>query len=274
MNTRHIATLLLMMLACTAAQAQRSFTQNLWEGKPIVKGKDQKDTAKVTVCLPAPEKANGRAVIICPGGGYATLSMDSEGCDWAPFFNEMGIAAIILKYRMPHGERMVPISDAEEAFRLARRNAAAWGLKTDQIGIMGFSAGGHLASTIATHSRGDAAPDFQILFYPVISMDPAITGKASHANFFGKKAKQKDELLYSNEKQVSRFTPRAFIVMSADDQTVNPMNSVNYYQALYRHDVPVSLYAYPTGGHGYGIKPTFPYHRELLMELEAWLRSF
>lgn len=130
-------------------------------------------------------------MVICPGGGYQHLAMNHEGYDWAPFFNNMGIAAIVLKYRMPHGEKDVPISDAEEAIRLVRRNAANWNINPDDVGIMGSSAGGHLASTVATHAAKDARPDFQILFYPVITMMPDITHKGSHDNLLGSNARKR-----------------------------------------------------------------------------------
>lgn len=186
----------------------------------------------------------------------------------------MGITAVVLKYRMPHGNCEVPIADAEEALKLVRRNAAAWGVKADQVGIMGFSAGGHLASTIATHSKGEARPDFQILFYPVITMMPDITHQGSHDNFLGKDAKKKDEKLYSNDAQVSRTTPRAIILLADDDRAVLPANGVNYYNELYRHDVPASLHVFPSGGHGFGIRESFKYHTEMELMLKAWLRSF
>ena len=157
--------------------AQQSYEINLWPNGPAVKSSDAGDTAKVKVFLPEKKSATGRAVVICPGGGYQHLAMNHEGYDWAPFFNNMGIAAIVLKYRMPHGEKDVPISDAEEAIRLVRRNAANWNINPDDVGIMGSSAGGHLASTVATHAAKDARPDFQILFYPVITMMPDITHK-------------------------------------------------------------------------------------------------
>lgn len=232
------------------------------------------DTAKVSVFLPKEKVATGRAVVICPGGGYQHLAMKHEGTDWAPFFNNMGIAAIVLKYRMPNGNHEVPVADAEEALRLVRRNAQAWNIKTDEVGIMGSSAGGHLASTLATHSKDDAKPDFQILFYPVITMMPDITHKGSHDNFLGKDAKKKDEKEYSNDVQVSRTTPRAFIILADDDQVVLPANGVNYYTELYRHDVPASLHVYPSGGHGFGSRENFMFHNEMQLELKAWLRSF
>lgn len=269
-----LLTFSLLLALAVSASAQKPFVVNLWQnGAPNDNG-DVADTATVKVFLPRKEEATGRAVVICPGGGYQHLAMNHEGYDWAPFFNNMGIAAIVLKYRMPHGNCDVPIADAEEAMKLVRRNANAWNIKADQVGIMGSSAGGHLASTIATHSKGDAKPDFQILFYPVITMLPDITHKGSHDNFLGKDAKKKDEKLYSNDAQVSRATPRAFIALCDDDHVVLPTNGVNYYTELYRHDVPASLHVYPSGGHGFGIRDSFKFHNEMELELKAWLRSF
>ena len=254
--------------------AQQSNEINLWPNGPAVKSSDAGDTAKVKVFLPEKKFATGRAVVICPGGGYQHLAMDHEGYDWAPFFNNMGIAAIVLKYRMPNGDKEVPISDAEEAIKLVRRNASNWNINPDDVGIMGSSAGGHLASTIATHAAKDARPDFQILFYPVITMVPDITHKGSHDNFLGSSAKKKDERDYSNDMQVTRMTPRAFIALSDDDRVVLPANGVNYYIELYRHDVPATLHVYPSGGHGWGNRDSFKYHNEMQLELKAWLRSF
>ena len=269
-----LLTFSLLLALAVSASAQKPFVVNLWQnGAPNDNG-DVADTATVKVFLPRKEEATGRAVVICPGGGYQHLAMNHEGYDWAPFFNNMGIAAIVLKYRMPHGNCDVPIADAEAAMQLVRRNANAWNIKADQVGIMGSSAGGHLASTIATHSKGDAKPDFQILFYPVITMLPDITHKGSHDNFLGKDAKKKDEKLYSNDAQVSRATPRAFIALCDDDHVVLPTNGVNYYTELYRHDVPASLHVYPSGGHGFGIRDSFKFHNEMELELKAWLRSF
>ena len=263
------------LLVCSLpSMAQKPFDLELWEGKPAVKSSDKADTARVRVYLPNAKHATGRAVVICPGGGYSHLAMDHEGYQWGAFFNNLGIAAIVLKYRMPHGKLEVPISDAEEAMRLVRRNAAQWHINPTDVGIMGFSAGGHLASTIATHAVKDAKPDFQILFYPVITMDPAFTHKGSHDNLLGSEAKKKTEEKYSNDLQVTRVTPRAFIALSDDDHSVVPANGVNYYVECYRHDVPASLHVYPSGGHGWGIRDRFKYHLEMELELRAWLRSF
>lgn len=269
-------TILAAVLAalCMPVCAQQKFEMNLWpQGAPNSNG-DAADSAKVWVYLPKKEAATGRAVVICPGGGYSHLAMSHEGHDWAPFFNNMGIAAVVLKYRMPHGNREVPVSDAEEAMRLVRRNAQSWGVDAQDVGIMGSSAGGHLASTIATQATGDAAPDFQILFYPVITMMPDITHKGSHDNFLGPEAKKKDEHKYSNDLQVSRVTPRAYIALSDDDHVVPPANGVNYYIELYRHDVPATLHVYPSGGHGWGNRDSFMFHNEMQLDLKAWLRSF
>ncbi len=254
--------------------AQKVFDMNLWQGGAPNSNGDTGDTAKVRVYLPSAKEATGRAVVICPGGGYQHLAMEHEGYQWGPFFNNMGIAAIVLKYRMPHGNPDVPLSDAEEAIRLVRRNAAQWGVNTGEVGIMGSSAGGHLASMVATRSVKDARPDFQILFYPVITMMPDITHKGSHDNLLGKEPKKKTEREYSNDIQVSRVTPRAFIALSDDDHAVLPANGVSYYTELYRHDVPASLHVFPSGGHGWGIRESFKYHVEMELMLRAWLRSF
>ena len=129
-------------------------------------------------------------------------------------------------------------------------------------------------STVATHAKGDALPDFQILFYPVITMMPDITHKGSHDNFLGEKAKKRNEQEYSSDLQVTRVTPRAFIALSDDDHTVLPANGVNYYLQLYRNDVPATLHVYPSGGHGWGNRDSFKYHNEMQLDLKAWLRSF
>nr|WP_253952441.1 alpha/beta hydrolase [Xylanibacter muris] len=247
---------------------------SLWPyGPPHGKGKSG-DTAKVWVYLPNALKATGRCVVICPGGAYQVLASGHEGHDWVPFFNNMGIAVVVLKYRMPKGDPRIPVEDAEEAMRLVRRNARKWNIDPAKVGIMGSSAGGHLASTVATRSKGDAAPNFQILFYPVITMDPSFTHKGSHDNFLGASPKKKREQEYSSDIQVTRVTPRAFIALSDDDHVVLPVNGVNYYLECYRHDVPASLYVYPAGGHGWGFMPSFRYHIEMLLDLKAWLNSF
>ena len=278
---KYIMTMLLLIFSA-AAFAQEGMKMELWsKGAPNAKG-DENDKAELTVYLPDAKKATGRAVVCCPGGGYTHLAMDHEGHQWATFFNNQGIALIVLKYRMPHGNPQIPISDAEEAMKIVRMNAVEWHIDRNNIGIMGFSAGGHLASTIATHSKGEAAPDFQILFYPVITMDLGYTHKGSHDNLLGTMAESKKEqkemrrleFEYSNDLQVNRTTPRAFIALSDDDKAVPAANGFNYYQQLYKHDVPASLHIYPTGGHGWGYRESFAYHYQMLFELKGWLESF
>lgn len=276
-NLKSVLTTLLLAFSATAF-SQKGITMEVWpNGAPNANG-DDKDKAELTVYLPDAKKATGRAVVCCPGGGYSHLAMDHEGHQWATFFNNQGIALIVLKYRMPHGNYVVPISDAEQAMKIVRQNAAEWHIDTHNVGIMGFSAGGHLASTIATHSKGDAAPDFQILFYPVITMDLGFTHKGSHDNLLGtnhdKKKLRKLEAEYSNDQQVNRTTPRAFLALSDDDKAVPAANGFGYYQQLYKHDVPASIHIYPSGGHGWGYRESFAYHYQMVFELKAWLQSF
>ena len=261
------------MISLSAA-AQKGFDVNLWPSGPHSSNGDPQDMAKVTVFLPEEKQASGRAIVICPGGGYTHLAMQHEGTDWAPFFCGQGIAVIVLKYRMPHGNHQVPLEDAEAAIKLVRTNAKAWRIDPQQVGIMGFSAGGHLASTVATHSHGAAAPNFQILFYPVISMEPGTTHQGSRENLLGKSPKRKLVNEYCNDQKVTSATPRAFIALSNDDRAVPPINGLSYYEELNRHEIPATLHIYPTGGHGWGIRQSFAYHFEMMLELKAWLKSF
>ena len=269
---------MLLLTMSAAVYAQKGTTMELWPNGAPNASSDEKDKAELTVYLPDEKNATGRAVVCCPGGGYTHLAMDHEGHQWATFFNNQGIALIVLKYRMPHGNRMIPVSDAEEAMKTVRRHASEWHINPADVGIMGFSAGGHLASTIATHATGDAAPNFQILFYPVITMDLGFTHKGSHDNFLGeglsKKELRKLETDYSNDLQVNRTTPRAFLALSDDDKVVPAANGFNYYEQLYKHDVPASIHIYPTGGHGWGYRESFTYHYNMIFELKAWLQSF
>ena len=270
--------MMMLMMGTSAAMAQKGMKMDLWPNGATYTSSDEEDKAEMTVYLPDAKKATGRAVVCCPGGGYTHLAMDHEGHQWATFFNNQGIALIVLKYRMPHDNPMVPISDVEQAIKTVRRNAVEWHIDRTQIGIMGFSAGGHLASTIATRSTGEAAPNFQILFYPVITMDPAFTHKGSHDNLLGtdhsKKEMRRLEADYSNDLQVNRTTPRAFIALSDDDKAVPAANGFSYYEHLYKHDVPASIHIYPSGGHGWGYRESFAYHYQMIFELKGWLESF
>ena len=271
---KKLLTIIFLTMMSILTFAQKGTEMNLWPEGPKTSNGDPQDMAKVTIFLPDKKVATGRAIVCCPGGGYTHLAWEKEGTQWAPFFNQQGIALIVLKYRMPHGHYTVPAEDAEEAIRLVRRHAAEWNINTQDVGIMGFSAGGHLASTVATHATGDAAPNFQILFYPVISMEQGTTHQGSRDNLLGKNPKRKLVNEYSNEQHVTKHTPRAFIALAHDDRGVPPTNSLNYYEELYANKVPATMHIYPSGGHGFGILQSFAYHFEMMLELKAWLRSF
>lgn len=272
----------LFFVSCTA-HAQQTLDIDLWpDGLPNSNGIDKNqpyDDAKrnfkpsIRVFLPAKEKANGKAIVCCPGGGYTHLSMENEGYNWAQFYNNLGFAFVVLKYRMPNGVTEVPISDAKEALRVVRENAEQWNIQPEKVGIMGSSAGGHLASTVATHSDSLTAPAFQILFYPVITFDYAYTHKGSRHGLIGKEASQETVDLYCNDKQVTKQTPPAIMLLSDDDSAVPSPNSINYYLALKRNNVPASLHVYPSGGHGWGFRTNFKYHEQMLADLKAWLAT-
>lgn len=213
------------------------------------------------------EKSNGTSVIICPGGAYGMLAIDKEGYKVAEWFNSLGINAFVLKYRLPSdlimkNKTVAPLQDAQEAVRLIRRNAAKWKLNPNKIGIMGFSAGGHLAATLSTHYNDkvyipsdttSAKPNFSILIYPVISMQEGITHQGSKDNLLGKNANNETVEKYSNEKQISADTPKAFLVHATDDKAVPVENSINYYLALKKEKVAAEMHLYENGGHGFGL---------------------
>ena len=226
-----------------------------------------------TITVYRAPQPNGMAVIMCPGGGYSRLAMDHEGHDMAPWFCGQGITYVVLKYRMPNGHCEVPLSDAERAIRIVREHAGEWNIHPRKIGIMGASAGGHLASTLATHYSAASRPDFQILFYPVISMLKGVTHGGSRKNLIGEAPSDELEQKYSLERQVSPKTPQAFIMLSADDATVLPINGIGYFLALREQKVPATLHVYPTGGHGWGFRDSFTYKRQWTGELEKWLRE-
>lgn len=225
-----------------------------------------------------PQNPTGRAVVDCPGGGYSHLAMDHEGHQWAEYFNKQGIAFFVLKYRMPKGDRNIPLSDAYQAMRTVRDSAAVWHINKEDVGIMGFSAGGHLASSVSTHAEYDARPNFSILFYPVISMDERITHKGSCVNFLGEERKTNPQLVkeWSNDKAVRRhLTPRAIILMSSDDEVVPPVtNGVAYYSAMRNEGNECTMHVYPTCGHGWGFSPGIPFHEQMLNDLTSWLNHF
>lgn len=215
-------------------------------------------TPQLEVFLPNKRSGNGQAVIICPGGGYARLSYDWEGTDFAKLLNAHGIAAFVLKYRLPdsltstHPDQ-VPLLDAKQAISIVRASAQEWNIKPNHIGIMGFSAGGHLAATLSTHFEEGTKPDFAILIYPVISMDKSIAHIGSRNNLIGLQPSNELIKLYSNEFQVSAQTPPTFIIHATDDNSVPVENSLLYYQALKTNKVAAEMHIFPSGGHGFGL---------------------
>jgi acetyl esterase/lipase len=240
----------------------------------------------LAIFLPPKAKANGTAVIVCPGGSYSHLAMSHEGFDIAKKLNEMGVAAFVLKYRLPSDVTMVdkeigPLQDAQRAIQLVRQNAATWHVDTARVGIMGFSAGGHLASTAGTHfmkpvidnpNQLSLKPDFMILIYPVISFDDSIGHRGSRDNLIGRNPSSEKIREYSNEQQVDAHTPPAFLVHAEDDRTVPVVNSLYFYEALQRNKVPSELHIYPKGGHGFGMDN--PTTKDRWMErLQNWLGS-
>ncbi len=225
------------------------------------------------VYLPEAEKATGRMVIALPGGGYSGLAMFHEGFDWAEYFLSKGITFGVLKYRMPAGDHTIPYADVQAAFNLAKKHAAEWQVNTEEIGIMGSSAGGHLASTFATHAPAAEKPAFQILLYPVITMDAALTHGGSRRNLLGENPTEEMTHRFSNELRVDGDTPPAFIIFAADDKVVPPANGLRYAEAMTRHNRPVTFLLYPTGGHGFGNRNSFAYKRPFFLELDRWLEG-
>lgn len=274
-----------LLSVATMLSAQNTMELPLWPaGAPNSNGlsgaEERLDGGRVShvstpsVTVYKAEKPNGMAIIMCPGGGYALLAMNHEGHDMAPWLNAQGITYIVLKYRMPNGHYEVPLSDAEQAIRLVRRHAKEWNIRPDRIGIMGASAGGHLAASLATlYSSEETRPDFQILLYPVISMQTDVTHGGSRQNLLGKEPSLELTEKFTLEKQVNERTPQAFLVLSADDRSVPPANGIHYFEALLQHQVPATLHVYPTGGHGWGFRDAFPYKRQWTGELEKWLRE-
>ena len=221
----------------------------------------------LTAYFPPKNKQNGTAVLVIPGGGYGIVAAGHEGADIAKAFNEAGITAFVLKYRIPNDACMtdkmfVPLMDAQQALYTIRQNAATYGIDTAKVGVMGFSAGGHLAATLSTHfdrpMRSELAganlrPNFSMLIYPVISFNESIAHMGSRENLIGKNADEKWVHYFSNEEQVNAQTPPAFFVHASDDNVVNPANSIVYYTKLQQLKIPAELHIYQHGGHGFGL---------------------
>ncbi len=262
-----------------------------YQEKEIIKDGKVQSTSQVSIptlsiFFTKEIKQNQTAVIILPGGGYSHLAIDKEGTKVAEWLNSLGIVAFVLKYRLPSDLIMTnktvgPLQDAQEAMRIVHLNAAKWNIDPNKIGIMGFSAGGHLASTLATHydervyetsSKISARPDFSLLIYPVVSMENDITHKGSQTSLLGSNPSAVLIDSFSNEKKVTAQTPTAFIVHATDDNAVLPENSINYYLALKKNGVTSELHLYEKGGHGFGlgVKDTSKFWTR---DCEEWLKS-
>ena len=240
----------------------------------------------LTVFEPPRGKKNGTSVIIVPGGGYAVEAIGHEGFDVARRLNEAGITCFVLKYRLPNDTTMPdktigPLQDAQRAIQYVRENAAPYGLDPKKIGIMGFSAGGHLAATAGTHFKKplisnplntSLRPDFMILVYPVISFTDSIGHLGSRENLIGRHPTKEMINLYSNELQVTRETPPSFIVHAKDDNAVKVQNSISFYDALQKKHVPSNLYLYEKGGHGFGLNNTTSNVKWIDLAVD-WLRT-
>ncbi|MDQ6471728.1 alpha/beta hydrolase [Flavobacterium sp. LHD-80] len=240
----------------------------------------------LSIFIPKDVKPNQTAVIIFPGGGYSHLSMDKEGTKVANWLNSLGITAFVLKYRLPSdlimkNKNIGPLQDAQEAMRYVRENAAKWNIDSNKIGTIGFSAGGHLASTLATHYddktyesayKASARPDFSLLIYPVISMENEITHKGSQTSLLGNNPSQTLIDSFSNDKKVTAQTPPTFLIHATDDTAVLPENSINYYLALKKNGVTSELHLYESGGHGFGlsVKDT---SKNWTKDCEEWLKT-
>lgn len=228
-----------------------------------------------------PARPNGEMIVVCPGGGYSITSTLNEGQYTAKWLLEQGVAVAVVKYRLPKANRYVPLDDVQNAFRYCRRHAAEWGVK--KIGVMGFSAGGHLAASATTLFVDDETrPDFSVLIYPVITFDKALTHMGTRNNLLGSDdvITAGDEYRYSLDKQVTSKTPRVFLALSSDDKVVPPQNSLLFYQACLDNKVPVEMHIYPVGGHGWGFRqkaftpdPLSQYRDEFFQSLSRFLRE-
>lgn len=277
-----------LMTAESYALVDPDETLLLWpDGAPGALGDEEKDKPQLLVYLPDADKANGCAIVIFPGGGYGHLAMGHEGHQIAEWCNSMGIAAFICDYRhrgKGYGHP-APLQDAQRAIRMVRANADQWKVDVNRLGVIGFSAGGHLASTTITHfDEGDAEagdniakqssrPDFGILCYPVIAFDEPYTHRGSQRNLLGDDASDEMIKKFSNEKQVTSETPPTFLWHTSDDAAVPPENSVQFYLALRKNNVPAEMHIYETGRHGLGLADGIPSVSSWPKRCQSWMEA-
>lgn len=261
-NALKIIILLLIPYGAFAQQVLPLYAGTIPNSKPSLKEAEQ---PTLTFYLPPADRASGTAVIIFPGGGYGTIVTNTEGTPIAQEFVKQGIAAIVVKYRLPDADKMNdkslgPLMDAQQAMKVVRSRAAEWNINPAKIGIIGFSAGGHLASSLGTHFKTsyiankegiNLRPDYMVLVYPVISMSEELTHSGSRLNLLGKAPKAEKVSLFSNELQVTKDTPPTYLTHSGDDKVVKVDNSIAFYQALQRNGVDAELHLFPKGDHGF-----------------------
>jgi acetyl esterase/lipase len=281
----YLAALTLGLAVCGAGNDSR--TVLLWpDGAPGAAGTEERDRPSLTVYLPPKEKATGSAVVVCPGGGYGFLAVDHEGQQPAEWLTRHGVAAFVLRYRIaPRYRHPAPLQDAQRAIRLVRARAKDWGIDPKRVGIWGFSAGGHLASTAATHfddgkkdatdpiDRQSCRPDFAILCYPVITLKPPYAHIGSRHNLLGKDADEKLVESLCNDTQVSARTPPTFLFHTDADTGVVPENSILFYSALRKAKVPAELHIYEPGPHGIGLAPNHAVLKRWPETLAGWMET-
>jgi acetyl esterase/lipase len=300
--SNHKFFILFFLLTISGISQVKSEVITLWENEipGAIDSKEYKEETEIkgglvefyskvsvpTLTVFKPEKPNGTAVVICPGGAYLRLYMIGEGYKIAKWLNSLGITAFILKYRLPSDfimkdKTIGPLQDAQEAIRYIRRNAAKWEINRNKVGVIGFSAGGHLASTLSTHYDDmvykvadtiSAKPNFSILVYPVISMDENITHKGSRTNLLGVAPSQELIEKYSNEKHVNAATPPTYMVHAFDDTSVVIENSIEYFLALRKNKVPSEMHFCQTGKHGFGMGRPNTTSQNWTKQCEEWLK--
>lgn len=293
---RNIFPLVTSLMITSAVMAQHSNEYKLWpSGVPDSNGlvsPERNDSGRIsnvtdptiTVYLPKGQAKPSPAVVICPGGGYARLASEHEGHAFARWLNSLGIAGIVLKYRLPNQHTFVPLEDVQQAIRTVRSSAAEWNINPEKVGVAGFSAGGHLAGTAsvlydqqplkeARYYQISARPDFSILVYPVISMEDSIVHKGSRRNLLGDNPSPELLELFSLEKQVNAKTPPTILFHSEDDKTVPIENSRQYYQSLLKNGVHAMMLELPAGGHGWGMRQNGITYDPWLSTLKTWLNT-
>jgi len=265
MKRQFIYSVLLLLTYCTIATAQQEiplYKKGNRESNGITE-KETKDKrgfvskiteARMYAYIAPKQTTKGAAVLICPGGGYSGISADKEGSEFAAWLNKLGVSAFVLYYRMPNQHYEIPLKDAQTALQIIRKGAKEWNIDKHKIGIAGFSAGGHLASTAGTQYTSKNKPDFMILLYPVISMKEGLTHSGSRRNLLGDNPSEVLVNRFSNELHVTKNTPPTFIVVAMDDNAVPPENSQLFYKMLQENKVSTRLFTFEKGGHGFGLR--------------------